>query len=291
MPKVHAEEQLLQIFLTQLEKASHSLPNFRSGAPLSVAELLPHARLVIRLAKRYERIAQPRGLTVMDLIQEGYIGLMRAFERFDPKRNNTFGTYATWWVRSGITRVLNDSHFCGVRLPGGRREGIRNIGKVIDEMTRQLNRPPSATELAHAGHRYGFTPEQVNELLSYSALQSVGLNTPVGDDGTLTLADTIASPMQSPEEQVVMDWMMAWIRTFVDELEDRTRSVIERRYGLNGADSCSLQEIADDLRISRERVRQLERAGLRRIQRLMATDTAKLMARQRAKKARRAKHR
>lgn len=279
------DDQLLSIFLNQLNREAGKFPHYSQGPPASEAELLPHARLVVRMAMRYGPLALARGLTVMDLIQEGYTGLIKAFANFKPSRGIKFGTYATWWVRARITRAIDESHFRGVRVPGGRREDMKNLDKTIDRLTRRFMRPPTRTEIVEAECQRGVSAEVTVNLLTYSSLYAVGLDAPIGGDDGLTLSDVLSDPGTPLDDEVISKWMMAWIQTYVDTLEDRTRIVIMRRYGLEDGCHSTLQKIADDLEISRERVRQLEREGLKRIKTLMAKDANELVA----KNARRAK--
>lgn len=277
------DDQLLGIFLRQLGRESQRFPHHSAGPPCTEAELLPHARLVVRLARRYSPMAATQGLTTLDLIQEGYIGLMRAFKKFDPNRGIMFGTYATHWVRASITRVIDNGHHRGVRLPGGKREAIKNLNRSVEGMTQQLQRQPTLEEVIASESRHGVKANTVMRLIEDGGLRAVSMDGPIGDDDGHTLQDILPSSEKSPEDRVVLDWMMAWIRTYIDELEERTRTVIMQRFGLEGEEPCSLQQVADALKISRERVRQLERTGLARIKALMAADTLRLMAKRSTK--------
>lgn len=268
-----SDDPLLEIFLRQLRRESRNLPGYSSGPPQTVKEVLPHMRLVIQIARRYGPMAASRGLTVMDLVQEGYIGLLNAFKKFDPKRGVKFATYATWWVRARILRAVDNSHHRGVRIPGGRREDLRNLDRAIADLTRKLQRAPSQSEVRDSEAQYGIPREYTAGLMAFASLHAVSMDAPVGDDDGLMLKDTLVATEVSIEDRVVTDWMTAWIKTYVADLEERVRIVIEKRYGLTGDSPCSLQEIADDMEISRERVRQLERDGLTRIRALMAEDT------------------
>ncbi|MFZ1392475.1 MAG: sigma-70 family RNA polymerase sigma factor, partial [Dokdonella sp.] len=216
-------------------------------------------RLVVTVARGYVG----RGVPLMDLIEEGNIGLIRAVEKFEPERRLRFSTYAMWWIRHGIQHALSHQGRT-VRIPVHVLRELAQVLRANREMTAQLGRAPSLDELAQA---VGKRPQDVAELFRVSEHIS-SLDAPMsdGDDRPMIeqLVDEDESATSSRSEQTgggqLHDWMGA--------LNPRQRLVVERRFGLNGEPVHSLAEIAADLGVSRERVRQIQEEALKRLRKI-----------------------
>jgi RNA polymerase primary sigma factor len=216
-------------------------------------------RLVMSITRHYTRAEVP----LLDLIQEGNLGLIRAVEKFDYRLGFKLSTYATWWIRQAITRALADQGRT-IRLPVHVAEQVRRAQRARRTLAQKLNHDPSAAEIAKEA---GFTPERVEELFELIT-DPLSLETPVGD-GESNYADLIEDERsESPEGETANSARTAELGRALDELEPRMRHVVMRRFGLDGESPQTLEELGSELGITRERVRQIETRALRQLRHL-----------------------
>ena len=213
-------------------------------------------RLVMSITRNYTKAGDP----LLDLIQEGNLGLIRAVEKFDYKLGFKLSTYATWWIRQAVTRALADQGRT-IRLPVHVAEQVRRAQRSRRQLAQKLNRDPSVEEIAQDS---GFTVERVRELFDLVE-DPVSLETPVGD-GESMVADLIEDERaESPDGASAERARAVELKAAVERLNPRMRHVVTRRFGLDGKPPQTLEDVGTDLGITRERVRQLETRALREL--------------------------
>ena len=216
-------------------------------------------RFVVHYAKRYRGL----GMSYMDLIHEGTLGLMEAAKRFDPERNVKFISYAVWWVRQAIFHALSE-HVRVFRLPQKLSGQVSKLSAAREKLKGELERPPTIAELAE---RTALPPAEVEQLL-LAAGDDVSLSTAVGDDGGLELGDTLEQDtVPSVEVEMIRSSFERRIQGMVSGLDEKEREVIRMRFGLDGEDPKTLQEIGEAMGLSRERIRQIESRAKEKLRR------------------------
>jgi RNA polymerase primary sigma factor len=250
-------------FLSKLDSHSSEFKAYfekvRTEAEASERHLTEaNLRLVVSIAKKH--IA--RGMPFLDLIQEGNIGLIRAIEKFQYRRGYKFSTYATWWIRQGITRSIADQSRT-IRVPVHMVEAINKLLRTMRQLVQELGRQPSYEEI---GGRLDMSPERVEEVMAVFFRQPISLDMPIGEDADSCLGDLVEDRGSlAPTEATSQQLLKEQIDRVLDELTEREKKVLQLRFGLEDGRARTLEEVGKEFSVTRERIRQIEGKALRKL--------------------------
>jgi len=262
--RLYLSEIGISKLLTAEEEVYFSRLAQKGDVPSRQRMIESNLRLVVKIARRYMN----RGLALLDLIEEGNLGLIRAVEKFDPEKGFRFSTYATWWIRQTIERaIMNQTRT--IRLPIHVVKEINSCLRATRQLTQSLDHEPSAEEIAGLLNK---PLDGVKKMLGLNE-RIASVDTPFGQNADKPLLDTIAdSHSVDPTDKLQTEGLHSHLDGWLNKLNDKQREVVERRFGLHGYENATLEQVANELGVTRERVRQIQMDALKRLRVILEKD-------------------